>query len=95
MSKSDPGPSRLLKCFGVHFIEVEFPCRLRPRLVMELSEGLSPLLEEGGAVSLAAEFIAAYRQPPRREKSLPMLNLTANCRKTLYFDGSARGSPPN
>ena len=61
MSKSDPGSSRPLKCSGARFVEVEFPRQLRPRLVIEFSEGLSLLLEDGDAVPLAAEFITTFR----------------------------------
>ena len=61
MSKSDPSPSRPLKCSDARFVEVEFPRQLRPRLVIEFSEGLSLLLEDRDAVPLAAEFITAFR----------------------------------
>lgn len=40
---------------------VEFPRQLRPRPFIEFSYGLSPLLEDGVAVPLAIEFIAAFR----------------------------------
>lgn len=35
---------------------------LRPRMVIEFSEGLSLLLDDRDAVPLAAEFIAAFRE---------------------------------
>jgi hypothetical protein len=62
MSKPRPAPSRRLACTGVRFIEVDFPRQLRPRLVIEFSEGLSLLLEDQAAVPLAAEFIATFRK---------------------------------
>ena len=62
MSKSRPAPSRRPTCTDVRFVEVEFPRQLRPRLVIEFSEGLSLLLEARDAVPLAAEFIAAFRK---------------------------------
>jgi hypothetical protein len=61
MSKSHPTPSRRLTCTDVRFIEVDFPRQLRPRLVIEFSEGLSMLLEDQAAIPLAAEFTAAFR----------------------------------
>ena len=61
MSSSDPGPSWPLKCSAARFVEVEFPRQLRPRLVIEFSDGLSLLLEDCDAVPLAADFIAAFR----------------------------------
>ena len=61
MSSSDPGSPQPLKCTAARFVEVEFPRQLRPRLVIEFSEGLSLLLEDRDAVPLAAEFIAAFR----------------------------------
>ena len=35
---------------------------LRPRMVIEFSDGLSLLLEDRAAIPLAAEFIAVFRQ---------------------------------
>ncbi|QTN33050.1 hypothetical protein HZ994_12230 [Akkermansiaceae bacterium] len=61
MSSSDPGYPQPLKCTDARFVEVEFPRQLRPRLVIEFSEGLSLLLEDRDAVPLAADFIAAFR----------------------------------
>jgi hypothetical protein len=61
MSNSIPGPSRPLKCSAARFVEVDFPRQLRPRLVIEFSEGLSLLLEDREAVPLAADFITAFR----------------------------------
>lgn len=61
MSNSDPGSSQPLKCSAARFVEVDFPRQLRPRLVIEFSEGLSLLLEDRDAVPLAADFIAAFR----------------------------------
>ena len=64
MSNSDPGSPRPLKCINARFVEVEFPRQLRPRLVIEFSDGLSLLLEDRDAVPLAADFIAAFRSHP-------------------------------
>ena len=61
MSKPHPDPSRHLTCTDARFVEVEFPRQLRPRLVIEFSEGLRLLLEDDAAVPLAADFIAAFR----------------------------------
>ena len=61
MSNPDPGSPQPLKCSDARFVEVEFPRQLRPRLVIEFSEGLSLLLEDRDAVPLAAEFITAFR----------------------------------
>ncbi|MEO7339864.1 MAG: hypothetical protein ABI073_03225 [Luteolibacter sp.] len=62
MSKSRPAPSRRPTCTDVRFVEVDFPRQLRPRLVIEFSQGLSLLLEDQAAVPLAAEFIATFRK---------------------------------
>jgi len=62
MSRSRPAPSRRPTCTDVRFVEVDFPRQLRPRLVIEFSEGLSLLLEDHSAVPLAAEFIATFRK---------------------------------
>ena len=62
MSKSRPAPSRRLTCTDVRFVEVDFPRQLRPRLVIEFSEGLSLLLEDQAAVPLAAAFLATFRK---------------------------------
>ena len=62
MSKPHPDPSRRPACTGFRFAEVEFPRQLRPRLVIEFSEGLRLLLEDDAAVPLAAGFIAAFRE---------------------------------
>ncbi len=61
MSKPRPNSSRRLTCTDVRFVEVDFPRQLRPRLVIQFSEGLSLLLEDQAAVPLAAEFIATLR----------------------------------
>jgi hypothetical protein len=61
MSRSCPAPSRRPACTDVRFVEVDFPRQLRPRLVIEFSEGLSLLLEDHAAIPLAAEFIATFR----------------------------------
>jgi hypothetical protein len=61
MSSPDPGSPQPLKCTDARFVEVEFPRQLRPRLVIEFSEGLSLLLADRDAVPLAADFIAAFR----------------------------------
>lgn len=62
MSKSHPTSSRRPTCTDVRFVEVDFPRQLRPRLVIEFSEGLSLLLEDHAAIPLAAEFIATFRK---------------------------------
>ncbi len=62
MSESRPSPSRRPTCTDVRFVEVDFPRQLRPRLVIEFSEGLSLLLEDPAAVPLAAEFVATFRK---------------------------------
>lgn len=61
MSIPNPGSTQPLKCSDARFVEVEFPRQLRPRLVIEFSEGLSLLLEDRDAVPLAADFIAIFR----------------------------------
>lgn len=61
MSIPYPGSPQPLKCSDARFVEVEFPRQLRPRLVIEFSEGLSLLLEDREAVPLAADFIMAFR----------------------------------
>ncbi|MCB1077198.1 MAG: hypothetical protein KDM63_04385 [Verrucomicrobiae bacterium] len=48
-------------CQDVHFVEVEFPAPIRPRLVVTFSDGLHLVLEDERAARVAAEFIAAYR----------------------------------
>lgn len=48
-------------CEEVRFMEVEYPRPVRPRLVIQFSEGLSILVEDRGAIDLAGEFIAAFR----------------------------------
>ena len=53
MSKPRSAPSSRLTCSDVRFVEVDFPLQLRPRLVIEFSEGLSLLLEDQSAVPLA------------------------------------------
>ncbi len=62
MSKPRPTPSRRPTCTNVCFVEVDFPRQLRPRLVIEFSEGLSLLLEDHAGIPLAAEFIATFRK---------------------------------
>ena len=62
MSKPHPTPSRRPVCTDVRFVEVDFPRQLRPRLVIEFSEGLSLLIEDQTAIPLAAEFIATFRK---------------------------------
>ena len=54
-------PPRHLPCEGVEFAEVEFPRTVRPRVVVQFSDGLSLVLEDESAVELAAEFIVAFR----------------------------------
>ena len=56
--QTTPTPSRRLTCADVRFVEVDFPRQLRPRLVIEFSEGLSLLLEDEAAIPLGAEFVA-------------------------------------
>lgn len=62
MSKFHSTPSRQPTCTDFRFVEVAFPRQLRPRLVIEFSEGLSLLLEDHAAVPLAAEFITTFRR---------------------------------
>ena len=62
MSKQSTAPSRRLTCTDVRFVEVDFPRQLRPRLVIELSGGISLLLEDQSVVPLAVELIATLRQ---------------------------------
>jgi hypothetical protein len=62
MSKPRPIPSCRLTCADVCFVEVDFPRRLQPRLVIEFSEALSLLREDHAAIPLAAEFVAAFRK---------------------------------
>lgn len=40
---------------------MELPLQLRPRLVIEFSEGFSLLLEDHAAIAPAADFIATFR----------------------------------
>ncbi len=62
MSKPRPVPSCRLTCTDVRFVEVDFPRQLRPRLVIQFSEGLSLLLEDQAAIPLAADFITTFRK---------------------------------
>ena len=62
MSKPHPRPPRRFTCTDIRFVEVDFPRQLRPRLVIQFSEGLSLLLEDQAAVPLAADFIATFRK---------------------------------
>ncbi len=62
MSNSRHTPSCRPTCTDVRFVEVDFPHQLRPRLVIEFSEGLSLLLEDHAAIPLAAEFVATFRK---------------------------------
>lgn len=62
MSKPRSTPSRRLTCADVRFVEIDFPRQIRPRLVIEFSEGLSLLLEDQAAVPLAAEFVSVFRK---------------------------------
>ena len=61
MHKSRPVSSRRPTCTDFRFVEVDFPRQLRPRLVIQFSEGLSLLLEDQTAVPLAAEFVTVFR----------------------------------
>lgn len=62
MSKPRLTPSPRLTCADVRFVDVDFPRQIRPRLVIEFSEGLSLLLEDPAAVPLAAEFASVSRK---------------------------------
>jgi hypothetical protein len=62
MSKPRSVPSRRLVCTDLHFVEVDFPRTLQPRLVIQFSQGLSLLLEDHASVPLAADFIATFRK---------------------------------
>ena len=75
MSKPRPTPSRRLTCADVRFVEVDFPRQLRPRLVIEFSEGLSLLLEDEAATPLAAGQLQAA---PARDVLLVFTNKRSN-----------------
>ena len=62
MSKQRPTPARRLTCTDLRFVQVDFPRQLRPRLVIEFSQGLSLLLEDQAAIPIAAEFIVTFRK---------------------------------
>ena len=62
MSEPRPAPSCRLTCSDVHFVEVDFPRTLRPRLVIQFSEALSLLLENRSAIPFAADFIVTVHQ---------------------------------
>lgn len=62
MSKPRATRRGRLTCTDVRFVQVEFPRQIHPRLVIGFSEGLSLLLEERGAIPLAAGFIASFRK---------------------------------
>ena len=62
MSKPRPASFRRPTCTDLRFVEVDFPRTLRPRLVIQFSQGLSLLLEDHAAVPLAADFIATFRK---------------------------------
>jgi len=49
------------ECESVHFAEVHFAKTLAPRLVIQVSDGLSVLVGDQSSVALATEFIAAFR----------------------------------
>ena len=53
--------ARRAVCEDVRFAEVEFERPAKPGLVVEFSDGLKLLVENAGAVDLAAKFIAAFR----------------------------------
>lgn len=59
--RKSPARFERARCESVHFAEVEFNQPVVPRLVIQFSEGLSLLVEDRSAVSLAAEFIVAFR----------------------------------
>jgi len=60
--------ARRAVCEEVRFAEVEFERPPKPGLVVEFSDGLKLLVEDAGAVDLAAEFIAAFRVHERRQE---------------------------
>jgi len=59
--KRSSHPGKRAVCEDVRFAEVEFACPVVPRLVVQFSDGLSILIEDQSAVSLAAQFIAEFR----------------------------------
>ena len=61
MSRKRSAARRRVVCEEVRFMEVEYPRPVRPRLVIQFSEGLSVLVEDHDAIDLAGEFIAAFR----------------------------------
>ena len=61
-----PGIGDRVTCESVHFTEVEFPKPVTARLVIQFSEGLSLLVADASSVSLAANFITAFRQLENR-----------------------------
>ncbi len=49
-------------CTDVRFVEVDFPRQLRPRLVIEFSEGLSLLLEDQASIPIAADQLLSQSE---------------------------------
>ncbi len=60
-----PGIGERVNCESVHFSEVEFPEPVTAHLVIQFSEGLSLLVDNESSVSLAAQFITAFRKHER------------------------------
>lgn len=54
-------------CEEVHFMEVEYPRPIHPRLVIQFSNGLSILIENEEAIPLAGKFIDFFRACEERE----------------------------
>ena len=61
MPRKRSAARRRVICEEVRFMEVEYPRPVRPRLVIQFSDGLSVLVEDRDAIDLAGEFIAAFR----------------------------------
>lgn len=59
--KRSSHPDKRAVCEDVRFAEVEFTRPVVARLVVQFSDGLSILIEDQSAVSLAAQFIAEFR----------------------------------
>ena len=60
LRKRSPLPGRPTVCEDVPFAEVEFTRPVMPRLAVQFIDGLSILIEDQSAVSLAARFIAEF-----------------------------------
>ena len=98
MFKPHPNPSHRLTCTEVRFVEVNFPRLLRPRLAIESSEGLSFLLEDQAAISLAAEFIVIFckhlAESVTDATPLPVPSSTATVRANTAAVRTPRSSKP-